>query len=214
MKNSQEPSRVRWLWNIIKNGLFLHGIVNKLDRFGLGIRPYYWEQEGAETSELPIIRDTNPEKYQVSVFKEEDISLICNSSVRGIDGERLYKDFKRGNLCIGVKHNKEIAAFMFIELNDFVESHKKFSIKENEAYLYYMYTSETYRGKNLAPYLRYKSYELLSDMGREFKYSITDYFNKSSLKFKNKLNAKHLKLYLHLHLFKKYNKHLLLKSYS
>ncbi len=103
---------------------------------------------------------------------------------------------------------------MFIELKDFVESHKLFPLKENEAYLYYMHTMEEYIGKNLAPYLRYKSYELLDKIGRSLKYSVTDYFNKSSLKFKKKLNSKHLKLYLHLKLFQKYNKHILLKRYS
>jgi DNA modification methylase len=103
---------------------------------------------------------------------------------------------------------------MFIEFNDFEVNGRTFEIKPNEAYLLNMWTFHGYRGRNLAPYLRYESYKLLNKRGRTFKYSITDYFNKSSIKFKNKLNAKHLYLYLSIVLFRKYKWNFTLKKYE
>jgi hypothetical protein len=59
-----------------------------------------------------------------------------------------------------------------------------------------MYTMEPYRDKNLAPYLRYQSYGILNKTGRSKLYSVSEYFNSSSIKYKQKLNAKNLKLVL------------------
>ena len=91
---------------------------------------------------------------------------------------------------------------------------KTFRLKDNEAYLLNMWTFHAYRGKNLAPYLRHQSYRLLEKQGRTEKYSITQYFNKSSIKFKNKLNSKHLKLYLSIALFKKFYWNFCIKEYK
>ena len=63
-------------------------------------------------------------------------------------------------------------------------------LKSDEAYLWNMYTMESFRGMNIAPYLRYKSYEVLKGMGRDKLYSISEYFNTPAIKFKLKLNAK------------------------
>ncbi|MGB5203659.1 MAG: hypothetical protein WBN63_05670 [Eudoraea sp.] len=103
---------------------------------------------------------------------------------------------------------------MIIELNDFNYRHKTFNLKENEAYLFDMYTFEAHRGKNLAPYLRYQSYLMLKDIGRDKIYSITQYFNKSSKRFKKKLNARNLQLYINIIIFKKYQHHFVLRSYN
>lgn len=103
---------------------------------------------------------------------------------------------------------------MMIELNDFKYHRKTFHIKENEAYLFHMYTFEAHRGKNLAPYLRYQSYLMLKEMGKDRIYSITQFFNKSSKRFKKKLNSRNLKLYMNIILFKNFHYHLLLKNYN
>ena len=70
-----------------------------------------------------------------------------------------------------------------------------------------------YRGKNLAPYLRYKSYEMLKEMGRDKLYSISEYFNSPAVKFKQKLNAKKLKIILFINLFNKFSRCFTVKTY-
>ena len=198
-------------WNIINNGLLLLGIRNRLAHIGIDITPYYWVQEEEEPCKEPVIKG-NAEDYVVKYLTKEDVQLIAGQ-VPKILGDELVKGFNNGQLCIGLEHEKNIAAYTFVELNDFTFNYRTFELKNNEAYLLNMWTFHGYRGRNLAPYLRYKSYQLLKEQGRDVKYSITNYFNKSSIKFKNKLNSKHLKFYLSIVLFKKYHWNFKLKEY-
>jgi hypothetical protein len=76
------------------------------------------------------------------------------------------------------------------------------------------YTYEKFRGKNLAPYLRYKCYEELYEKGITKCLSITQYFNKSSLKYKAKLNAKYKGMYLYMEFFHRASRIFTLKTYK
>jgi len=51
-------------------------------------------------------------------------------------------------------------------------------------------------------------------MGKDTCYSITEYFNTSSLKFKNKLNVKPVKLCLYINLFSKFRRNWTFKKYK
>ena len=84
---------------------------------------------------------------------------------------------------------------------------------DDEAYLENMYTYENFRGKNLAPYLRYQCYKMLAGEGKNVCYSMTQCFNTSSRKFKAKLGARHRELYLHIGLFKRFRRTVLLRRY-
>ncbi len=198
--------------NILNNGLLLYGIRNRLAHIGLDFDPFYWVLESSTECSQPTIKG-NPSDYVLEYLDLEEIKSIGKMK-RGLKEEELLRGYQDGQICIGLRHNKEIAAYMFIELNDFSYNRKKFELDDNEAYLLNMYTFESQRGKNLAPYLRYLSYQLLNDMGRVTVYSISAYLNKSTIKFKKKLNAKHLKLFLYIILFKKYHWHFLLRTYK
>jgi hypothetical protein len=194
------PATKRFL-NIINNGLLLFGITNRLARIGIDIKPYYWVQEDAKPCKEPVIKG-DVEDFIVKYMSKEDVQIIA-SQVPKILGDDLINGFNKGQLCIGLEHENKIVAYTFVKLNDFTFNNRQINLRNNEAYLFNMWTFHEYRGRNLAPYLRFKSYQLLKEQGREVKYSITNYFNKSSIKFKNKLNAEHLKLYLSIALFKK-----------
>ncbi|MBD0849687.1 hypothetical protein HPE63_03325 [Maribacter arenosus] len=181
-------------------------------KIGLDFDLFYWVKEADSECEQPLIKG-NPEEYSFEYIDIVEIKSIGKSR-RGLPEEELLRGYQEGQICIGLRHNKDIAAYMFIELNDFNYNRKRFKLKENEAYLLNMYTFELHRGKNLAPYLRYLSYQLLHEMGRDTIYSISAYFNKSTIRFKSKLNAKHQKMYLYVILFKKYHSHFLLRTYN
>lgn len=212
LKESEKISTVKRFWNIIKNGMFLFGLKNRLARVGIEIKPYYWVKEEVEKSLEPKI------KGNVSEFTFRELSLaemkLLTKSIDNLELDDLMENHKNSQLCMGLEHKGEIAAYMFIGLDDLNFKGKIFHINTNEAYLYNMWTFHSFRGRNLAPYLRYKCYGLLKDQGRDTKYSITDYFNKSSIKFKNKLNSKHLQLFIYIDLFGKWKRHYLLKSYT
>ena len=204
--------KVKWFWNILKNGLFLFGVRNQLARFGFDFDPILWVLEGAYDCKLPEIKG-DPTEYKLVHLNLEDAQNLRKNIVGDIQINRI-SDFPDQLKGIGLKYKGEIAAFMMIELNSFSYKRKKNNLKENEAYLFHMYTFEEHRGKNLAPYLRYQSYLLLHKMGRDKIYSITQYFNNSSKRFKKKLNSKNLKLYLYIILFHKYHYEFLLRTYS
>ncbi|MGB5668009.1 MAG: hypothetical protein WBM53_14285 [Maribacter sp.] len=210
--NKNKSYRIQWLKNILRNGLFLYGIRNRLARIGVDFDPFYWVLEASEECNQPKIKG-DKSGYIFENIDIEEVKLIGKTK-RGLSEEELLRGYQDGQICIGLRHKKEIAAYMFIELNDFKYNRKIFELKENEAYLLNMYTFESHRGKNLAPYLRYLSYQLLKDMGRDKLYSVSAYFNKSTIRFKKKLNAKHQKLFLYIILFKKYHWDFLLKTYK
>jgi len=197
--------------NIVKNGLLLFGIRNRLALIGIDIRPYYWVQEEAEKCKEPLIKGKLND-YNVRFLTYDELVLIA-SKVADLLGNDLIKGWNKGQTCLGLEHNKNIAAFMFIELNEITFNKRTFTLKNNEAYLLNMFTFHSYRGKNLAPYLRYQSYQILKNQGRIVKYSITESFNKSSIRFKKKLNSKNHTLFLSIVLFKKYFWNYTIKEY-
>lgn len=205
-------SRIKWFWNFVRHGLVLHGITNRLARIGIDIDPYYWVQEGISGYSPPEIRGNSLE-FSIKYLNLEEVTQTI-SRVSGLRKQPILNGFVNGQLCVGLFHKEECAAFMFIQLNDVIIKKKTFKLADNEAYLLNMWTFNAYRGMNLAPYLRYQCYLLLNELGRDTTFSITAYFNKSSIKFKRKLNAKNLKLYLHVGLFKNYYWNFLLKDYS
>ena len=204
-------SRLLWIWNKLRHGLVMHGIRNRLARIGLDIRPYYWVLEGGNDCKQPEIKGSTSE-YSLEFLGPEDIKAM-DPTVLGYKEEEMLGYLKNGKKCIGLKYKDEIAAFMWLEFIQCDFKYKITRLQENEAYLFNMHTMESFRGKNLAPYLRYQSYEILKNLGRDTFYSISEYFNSATLKFKRKLNAKNLKLILNIELFKKFHWNITLRTY-
>ena len=203
--------RVKWLSNIIKHGLFMHGVRNNLAKIGLDFMPYYWVQEATSPIEPPEIRGEDKD-FEISIFGEEEINYV-KSPIIGIGEKDLLADLKNGEICVGLKNKGTIAAYMFIKQKPFIFRKRKFNLKPTESYLHSMYTFEAYRGKSIAPYLRYHSYKLLEKEGVTGFFSVSEYFNKSTIKFKKKLNSKPVKLYLSVLLFKSWTLNFTLKKY-
>lgn len=195
----------------IRHGLFFMTLLSIVKRTGLDIFFYYWVQEGLNIEQEPTIKG-DKENFETGFLTLEEIKKLGNPSFLSI--ENLINRFDDGLKCIGLRHNGQIAAFMCIEYKDFDFRGKRFHLGQNEVYLLNMYTYLPFRGRNLAPYLRYRSYELLREESIDNIYSITDYFNKSSQKFKEKLNAKPLSFYFSLILFKKYRRTVKIKNCS
>lgn len=209
---TQDISILKRYYGVIKNGLFLFGLRNRLAKIGLDFRPYYWVEEECEPCDTPQIKG-NTSNYKLRYISLEEAKLINQRKSKN-DYNNMVRGMQNGQLCVGLETNNEIVAYMFIELNDFEFNKRAFKLKSNEAYLLNMWTMFNFRGRNLAPFLRYKAYRLLEEEhGRNIKYSITEYFNKSSIKFKNKLNSKNHFLYLSIVLFKKYTWNFTLKKY-
>lgn len=181
-------------------GLVLFSIRNILGSLGLDIEPYYWVREGHKPVTPPKIKD--PENtYDLRFLQPEEITVM--RAISGIDVDHLKQQMHGGMECIGLLHGPTVAALMFIEYNTIQFKKRTFLLSSKEAYLSNMYTFNAYRGRNLAPYLRYRSYELLRSRGYDTFYSVTACLNESSKRFKEKLGAQHKALYFYIGFFKK-----------
>jgi hypothetical protein len=194
-----------------KHGLVFHTIRNQLIRIGIKISPYYWVQEGINPAAIPSI-DGVISDYSIEFIEAEDIKKI-EDNIREYSVEGLLAHLRAGNKCLALKYKGEIASFLYINLMKCNYGTLDLSLNSDEAYLTNMYTLESYRGKNLAPYLRYKSYGILNNMGRNKLYSVSEFFNSSAIRYKQKLNAKNLKLVMYIDLFKKLKWSFTLRTY-
>lgn len=201
LEKQQKNYTIALIRNRFKNGLVLYSLNNLLTRTGIDINLYYWVREGSVDFDAPKIKDKDTH-YTFQFLELEDVEALRSLKMRYNKSE-LIEGIKNGQKCIALKDADNLAALMFIEYNSFKFKGKDFTLGQEDAYLLNMYTLNEYRGKNLAPYLRYKSYELLKEAGKKNLYSITEYFNYSSRKFKEKLKAQHISLYLNIVLFKK-----------
>jgi hypothetical protein len=207
----REATLAEKLVSKIKHGLVLDTISNQLARIGIKIFPYYWVQEGINSTEVPEIRGIISD-YTIEFIEAEEIKKIDeNLGTYSLEGLLAY--FDAGKKCLGLKYKNELASFMFINLTECDFTSSNILLKNDEAYLAYMYTMKAFRGKNLAPYLRYKSYEILKKMGRNRIYSVSIFFNSSAVRYKEKLNAKNLKLLLYIEIFKRLKWRFTLKTY-
>lgn len=198
--------------NKFRYGLFLQVVTKQLNKIGIRFFPYYWVQEGINSTDMPEIKG-NSSDFTVGFLEVEEIK---NRGINpwGDSVDKQLEDLTAGKKCLGLKYKDEIASFMWISLNECSFEPALILLKEDEAYLSHMYTMESFRGKNLAPYLRYKCYEFLKKMGRDKIYSTTEYFNPSASRYKEKLNAKKIKLVLYIEIFKKLKCSIILKRYG
>jgi hypothetical protein len=206
-----ELSFFKKIRNKFRYGLVLQAVTNQFNRIGIRFTPYYWVQEGINYTEPPEIYGIASD-YTVGFLEADEIKTL-GANPWGDSINKQLADLKAGKKCLGLKYKNEIASFMWINFKECSFKPARVTLKNDEAYLSYMYTMENYRGKNLAPYLRYKSYEIIKEMGREKIYSTTEFFNPSAVRYKEKLKAKNLKLILYIEIFKRIKWSITLKTY-
>jgi hypothetical protein len=207
--------RLKRIYKLTKKGLFWHGVRNNLAKLGIDFMPYYWSKSTFTNFEIPKV-GLNQDDLILSFFGEEEIKFI-KSSVRGIDveGKDFIKYLKSGERCLGLKYKNEIVAYVFIRLDSFYFRKRLCELGDNESYIHSLYVFDKFRGNNIAPFLRYKYFEILYEEGIKDHYGITEYFNKASLKFQRKLNPiNHKSLILSIILFNTWYKNITIKNFK
>jgi hypothetical protein len=172
---------------------------------GIQIKPFYYMKEVLPPA-IPAGLTDLPQGFEFSTFDFNDVMAISKLYERECyrDPEDVISYFNNGKICLGIKCNSEIRAFTWISFGETGTPFYPVSLAENEAYLFDMYVLKAFRGMNLAPILRYRTYVALKDMGRDTFYSITEFFNSASFRFKQKLDAKAVFLGVYIALFGKW----------
>lgn len=184
-------------------------------KFGFNLRPFVLFREGLFnlTSEDPV---PGLDGYEMKYLGAEDmttIAALAGQPGRNIPEDDLHQRLLAGNSCLAAFQNEEMAAFIWCDLNYCTFPAYPFAIKDNEAYLFDAYTFQPFRGKGLAPALRYRLYQDLAKAGRDNCYSITDSLNRPSIKFKQKLKAQKVISGVYLVLFHRWHFTLFLKRH-
>jgi len=195
-----------------KHGLVMHKIVRRLNSFGIKVDPYYLVREGDFYGKDGW--DEQFTDYEVCLLGQEDMKDIVAISDWDNDAG-LRNRLNKKHICLSLKLDSQIAAYTWASLEKCDHEPCQFRLKQNEAYFYDAYTLPGFRGKGLAPYMRWQCYEYLRNQNRDTFYSISDYYNDSSIRFKQKLNAKFEALYLNIVIGKSFgNWNITLRRYS
>jgi hypothetical protein len=194
----------------IRQRFVLSFLFEKLAVVGIKIDPYYVTQE-FHLDEMD--RHLNPQLQPIQAdflsFSEIE-KIYSHPESKWLNVEK-RKNLEDGCLCFGLKWNNEIVAYTWCNLSRCHEVYP-FPLKEDEAYLTGAFTFKAYRGKNLAPFMRYRLNRHLYRIGRTKIYSLTHVFNTPAIKFKTKIKAKPLKIILSIKLFKKYDWKFMIRS--
>ena len=194
----------------MRHGLVIQRIIGRLQRFGLNLNPYYLfrEGDGVEQMRWPALADEFPS----SVLDPEYLPALADCTEWATVG-RLQDRLDKGHLCIVILHQGQIAGYTWADFDEVNDAACDFSLGPGEAYLYDAFVAPAHRGLGLAPYLRCESYKHLRRAGRTTFYSISDYFNSPAIRFKQKLNAEVVRLYLQIKLGDKQVGQWVLKNY-
>lgn len=198
--------------NKVRQGLALSYMFDRLASIGIGITALHFTREFLiDETELNLNPELEP--LVAGFLSPSEVKTIYDHPESREREEEIEKLLSANCLCFGLKYKDEIVAYTWCSLRQCLgPSH--FVLKEDEAYLFAAYTFKAYRGKNLAPFLRYELYKHLNRMGRTKFYSHTNFFNTPAVKFKKKLGAKPLKLSLLIRLFNKYRWDITLREYQ
>jgi len=190
----------------------LQTLFKVLGRHHIEIIPYYVTHESLKHETEPRV-DTELGPVAaclLSLAEIEEVYAHPDSEVMAYEKATLLDE---RCLCFGLKLKGEIAAYMWCNIHRCHSRLTQFPLKEDEAYLCSAVTLKAYRGRNLAPLLRYELYRYLNELGRTSFYSITEYFNTPAWKFKEKLGARQLRLNLHIRLGSRYERDITLKRF-
>ena len=180
----------------------------------LKLTPFILYQEGISRDDWQsTANDFN--QYEIGFLDYEDIKEIAaiEPHYEWLTIEKLSAGLKNGEKFFGAKYRGKIVSFSWARFESSDDPFYRFPLRENEVYFWYSYTVSSFRGKGIAPYLRRKFYNELHKLGRDTFHSITHCSNKPAVRFKEKLNAKPLKLFIRIRLLKKWSWSWKIKNY-
>jgi hypothetical protein len=172
--------------------------------------PYYIMEEyynDQKELNVPLTGDS-----EIVILTRDDMYLLGNHEEDNMKTEDLMRWLEAGRLCVAFKYKGEIAAYSWCDLNYLQYKGRKVALKRNEACLFNARTYRAFRGKNLAPYVRNELCKLLKQRGIDRFFSISLWSNTASMKFKQKLGAKPIGLFLYIGLFRKFHLHFRLRN--
>ncbi len=194
----------------LRHGLLGQRILERLRKIGLNINPYYLIREGAG----PLENNWSclDAEFTSQVFLQSDMSAMCACTAWNTP-EVLQQRLDKGHLCIVLKQQQQIVGYTWVDFKEVNDSVCDIELQPGEVYLYDAFIAPEYRGRGLASYMRVECYQQVRRAGADIFYSISDYFNSPAIRFKQKLHAKFVRLYLDVKVGRFHVGHWVLKEY-
>ena len=184
------------LGNAARNGLLLHHLLGCLQRLGVEIDPFYLLREYPETEERDKCGiDT---AISSSLLVANDTAAVIAASGPLATYNQLRDRLGNGHKCVIVKHEDDAIGYTWINPHEISHANYRRSLEPDEVYLYGAYILPEFRGRGLAPLMRAECYRHLRRLGMRRMYSISGLFNTPAIRFKQKLRAEFLAIYLRL----------------
>lgn len=179
-----------------RHGLLIHRSLERLRRLGVDLNPYLLFREGKGDTAAPLtdLRSEFPSR----LLTPDDVPDVA--AVSWATREQLSERVRQGHLCVLTRYQGRVAGYTWADLHSLNDAACDFVLGPGEAYLFDAYVVPEFRGRGLAPYLRYACYEELRTLGYHTFYSVSDYFNTPAVRFKRKLGAQSVRLYLEVKL--------------
>lgn len=193
-------NRVRRFPTYIANGLIIHKLLTLLEKAGILVEPYYYYQEGPFLPGPPG-GDIAAEGFDFIECGEAEYMEYASSYPQPPPPGEFRERLEKGQRCFALLHKGRTAAITWSDSSVLHFTPCLRPLADNEAYLFGAETRFEFRGRRVAPYLRYRCYEALAADGRTLLYSYSHYFNYPARHFKEKLGARVLFAGLHLRLF-------------
>lgn len=188
-------------------------LVDGLALLGITLRPFYLHREGLALAG-PRAFGEHLTALEVGFLGRDEMAALAGLPGRNLPAPELLLRLKGGQKCLGVLSEGKVVAFTWCDLERCQYEGCPFSLGPDQAYLFDAYCSLEWRGRGLAPFVRYRAYQELALLGRTDLYSITDAFNVSARHFKEKLNAEALLLGLHVKLWGRLGRTRIVKKYA
>ena len=195
-----------------KHRIFLQNFIFWFGRHtGICFFLYYLMEEGS----APVPDSgSDPEGYEVCLINGKDLQDPDQFGAL-VHLEQWRKRLEKGDLCITLRKSGQVAAYCWADSEELHLRAESRALKKGEAYLYDAHVEKSFRGQGLAPYMRKQCYQMLNARGFHKFYSVSDYFNTPTHKFKKKLNARKVRLVLSIELRnKKELCHMVIRDYS
>jgi GNAT superfamily N-acetyltransferase len=183
-------------------------IRRRLRTVGIVVEPYLVVDEDPENSGVT----TDGKQFRYEFVGPEHVDTLIDSNLIS-SREKAHEHFEDGSRCFVAWDGDRIAAKMWCDFVEFSYDPSRRPLESDEIYLYGAFAHPDYRGLGLAPATRQRCYEALRALGRSRFYSVTDYYNLSARRFKEKLGARDDSLMLYVSLFGWWSRTFTLKRY-
>ena len=180
---------LRHLWTRVRREPAAQLLLDGFGRLGIAIQPFYLFEESLPPGGPPPV-DPALQAARIRLLGPEDMGAVAAVPWRGLDEAFFRQRLEHGNGCLGLFDGGELAAFTWFDPRECNYEGWRFPLRDDEAYLFDAFTLTPWRGKGLAPYLRYRVYEILAEQGRRRFYSVSIRSNRAAIRFKEKLGGR------------------------